>query len=957
MEIPKAYDPKQAEEHHYTRWETNGFFAPEINQDPNAKAFSIVIPPPNVTGSLHMGHALQHTLMDVLTRWRRMLGYRTLFLVGVDHAGISTQLMVTRQLKKEEHKTPHDIGREAFTAKVWEWKNKYGGEITRQIRREGLSVDWTRERFTMEESLSKAVREVFVRLYEEGWIYRGTRIVNWCPRDKTVLSDLEVKEEKAKDGKLYYLRYPVSGTANLSLQYVTVATTRPETMLGDTAVAVHPEDERYKDLIGKSVALPLTGREIPIIADEYVESEFGTGAVKITPAHDANDWEIGERHGLEKLVVMDDDATMNSAAGKEFAGLDRFEARARVVEEFERLGLLEKVEDYEVTLPHCERCRTILEPLLSEQWFVKMDEMRDLALKLMRDEGLPHFFPEVPHKKVYTTWLENLRDWTISRQLWWGHQIPAWYDREGNVYVARSAEDAYEQAGTQDLTQDEDVLDTWFSSALWPFSTLGWTGAEVPSPKSQKSQDSQESQFPSESSDAGGTRDSGTLGPGTRDLETFYPTDVLVTGRDIIFLWVSRMVMTGMKFIGERPFDDVIIHGTVLDKNGQRMSKTKNNGIDPLDVFEKYGVDATRMTLAGSATGVDFAWRDERVESFRNFANKIWNATRFCLMNADGASVHSSPPSEGGVAAASADGVVLSLADKWIVSRLHKTAKAVNRALETYQFHEAVQLLYHFFWDDFCDWYIELVKDEITSGDAGSGGRGDGESEDSKFAARSRIFTILEQALRLLHPFMPYLTEELWHKLPGISNALHNTAYAGSDQTIMLTTFPTGDDSLIDEQAESEMASVIELITKVRNIRAEMNIKPGDRLSIHVAADASMQAIFAANQAQIKKLARASNIVLAHSLDVPKASARAVLTGNAEIAVPLEGLIDFEKERARLKGQLEKLDVELQRLNGQLSNANFVEKAPQEKVEALRERRAEIESQTGTLLQNLGALE
>ncbi|HTK38043.1 MAG TPA: valine--tRNA ligase [Pyrinomonadaceae bacterium] len=686
MEIAKAYDPKQAEESHYSRWESNGFFTPEINENPAAEPFSIVIPPPNVTGSLHMGHALQHTLMDTLTRWKRMLGYRTLFLVGVDHAGISTQLMVTRQLKKEENKTPQDIGREAFTAKVWEWKNKYGGEITRQIRREGLSVDWTRERFTMEEDLSRAVREVFVRLYDEGWIYRGTRIVNWCPRDKTVLSDLEVKEEKAKDGKLYYLKYPVvdaetrrqgeaesesvppavAGGAFSQLETVTVATTRPETMLGDTAVAVNPNDERYQHLIGKMVALPLTNREIPIIADEYVESEFGTGAVKITPAHDANDWEIGERHGLVKLVVMNDDATMNAEAGADFDGLDRFAAREKVIEKFDELGLLEKIEDYDVTLPHCERCKTVIEPLLSEQWFVKMDEMRDLALNLMREAGLPHFFPEVPHKKVYTTWLENLKDWTISRQLWWGHQIPAWYDQKGNVYVACTKEEAYEQAGTQELTQDPDVLDTWFSSALWPFSTLGWPGsADTPvrtdaASASEKSLDHQ-----NEAAENRSRADKSVRAPS--DLETFYPTNVLVTGRDIIFLWVSRMVMTGLKFMGEKPFDDVIITGTVLDKNGQRMSKTKNNGIDPLDVFAKFGVDATRMALAGSATGVDFAWRDERVESFRNFANKIWNATRFCLMNSDGASVQSVPPAvAGGLSGDSfnASGTALSLADR-----------------------------------------------------------------------------------------------------------------------------------------------------------------------------------------------------------------------------------------------------------------------------------------------------
>jgi valyl-tRNA synthetase len=909
MEIPKTYDPATAETTNYDRWESSGFFAPEINQDPQAEAFSIVIPPPNVTGSLHMGHALQHTLMDVLTRWKRMLGYRTLFLVGVDHAGISTQLMVTRQLKKDEGKTPQEIGREEFTNRVWEWKHKFGGEITRQIRREGLSVDWGRERFTMDENLSKAVREVFVRLYEEGSIYRGTRIVNWCPRDKTVLSDLEVKEEKAKDGKLYYLKYPVMSDAP---SFITVATTRPETMLGDTAVAVGPDDERYRDLIGKSVALPLTEREIPIISDDYVDSEFGTGAVKITPAHDANDWEVGERHGLEKLVVMNDDGTMNDAAGAAFIGLDRFEARAKVVQRFEELGLLEKVEDYDVTLPHCERCRTIIEPLLSEQWFLKMDEMRDLALKLVRERELPHFFPEVPHKKVYTTWLENLRDWTISRQLWWGHQIPAWYDKAGNVYVARTAEEAFEQAGTNELVQDEDVLDTWFSSALWPFSTLGWTG-EVSE---------------------------------TEDLTTFYPTDVLVTGRDIIFLWVSRMVMTGLKFTGKEPFDDVIIHGTVLDKHGQRMSKTKNNGIDPLDVFAKYGVDATRMTLAGSATGIDFAWRDERVESFRNFANKIWNAARFCLMNSDGATVLPEPPAvAGGLTGgdqppATAGGS--DLADRWIISRLNKTAKAVNRALETYQFHEAVQLLYHFFWDDFCDWYIELKKDSITAGDP---------------SASSLILTILEQALRLLHPFMPYLSEELWQKLPGVSNNLHHPAYESAAQTIMFAGFPVGDDKLIDEQAEREMQSVIELITKVRNIRSEMNIKPADRLAVHVAADEGLRAVFTANQAEIKKLARADKIVLADSLDVPKASARAVLSGNAELAVPLEGLIDFDKERERLKGQSEKLDTELERLDGQLSNANFVERAPAEKVQGLRDRKAEIEQQMRALSANLEALQ
>ena len=928
MELEKAYNPTEAESTHYKRWEANGFFAPEINENPNAEAFSIVIPPPNVTGSLHMGHALQHTLMDVLTRWKRMQGYKTLFLVGVDHAGISTQLMVTRQLKKDEHKTPQDIGREAFTEKVWAWKEKYGGTITNQIRREGLSVDWSRERFTMEESLSIAVRSVFVRLYEEGWIYRGTRIVNWCPRDKTVLSDLEVKEETKKDGKLYYLKYPIKAEIHTLVSVprtITVATTRPETMLGDTAVAVNPDDERYKDLIGKTIELPLTSREILIVADEYVDAEFGTGAVKITPAHDPNDYEIGERHNLEKLVVMNADATMNADAGADFEGLDRYVAREKVIEKFEELGLLEKIDDYEVVLPHCERCKTVIEPLLSEQWFVNMSEMRDMALDLMKKENAPHFFPQVPHEKVYTSWLENLKDWTISRQLWWGHQIPAWYDDAGNVFVAKTEEEAIEKAGTENLRQDQDVLDTWFSSWLWSFSTLGWNG-EVTE---------------------------------TEDLQTFHPTDVLVTGRDIIFLWVSRMVMAALKFVDEKPFNDVIIHGTVLDKNGQRMSKTKNNGVDPLDVFDKYGVDATRMTLAGSSTGADFAWRDEKVESFRNFANKIWNATRFCLLNSEGAKVDKKFLDLDKTA---------SIADKWIISRLNKTALNLHKALETYQFHEAVQLLYHFFWDDFCDWYIELVKDEITASPLSFVLRPLSENnentneeqrtkdEGQRTQARSRIVTILEQSLRLLHPFMPFLTEELWQKLPNVSSKLHNDAYKSAEQTIMLTDFPCGDANLADEKAESEMQAVIELISKVRNIRAEMNIKPSDKPAIHIAANADLQKIFAENKAQILKLARAEELKVGETFDVPKASARGVLTGGAELAIPLEGLIDFEKETERLENQLDKLNIEGERLQKQLANQNFIEKAPPEKVKDLRDRMAEIDLSLKTLNQSLEAL-
>ncbi|MEZ5308741.1 MAG: valine--tRNA ligase [Pyrinomonadaceae bacterium] len=893
MELSKAYEPKEAEEKHYQVWETSGFFKPEANGNASAEKYSIVIPPPNVTGSLHMGHALQHTIMDVLVRRKRMMGYRTLFLPGVDHAGISTQLMVTRQLKQEENKTPKDIGREAFLEKVWEWKNKFGGTITSQMRREGISVDWSRERFTMEDALSNAVKHVFVKLYREGWIYRGARIVNWCPNDRTVLSDLEVVDQTRKDGKLYYLRYPITD----SKQTVVVATTRPETMLGDTAVAVNPNDERYASLIGKTVDLPLTGRKITIIADEYVDSEFGTGAVKITPAHDPNDYEIGKRHNLEQLNVMNEDATMNAAAGADFEGLDRYEARKLVLAKFEQLGLLEKIDEYEMTLPVCERCKTVIESLISEQWWVNMSEMRDLALGLKQETGFPHFTPANPHTKVYTNWLENLRDWTISRQLWWGHRIPAYYDQEGRVFVAETPEEAVAEAGTDNLRQDDDVLDTWFSSWLWSFSTMGWA-------------------------DAGFAK--------SDDINAFHPTDVLVTARDIIFLWVSRMVMSSLKFLGERPFDDVYVTGTVLAADGQRMSKTKGNGVDPLEVFDQYGVDATRMTLAGSSTGMDFAWRDEKVESYRNFANKIWNASRFCLMNSEGASIDPSLLEKS-----------VDAADRWIVSRLNETALAVNKALDGYAFHEAVQILYHFFWDDFCDWYIELTKDEITSGNA---------------EARSRILTVLDQSLRMLHPFMPYLTEELWQKLPGKSAKLHNAAYADADPTIMFADFPIGDQSKVDEAAMSEMAVVIELISKVRNIRAEMRIKNSEPLTVHVAGEAATLKAIGANEARILKLTRAGKIVAEEELSVPKASARTVMTTGAEIAIPLEGLIDFALEIERLEAQIAKLAKEGELLSKQLSNDNFVAKAPADKVAAVRERSAEIEVQLKALSENLDML-
>jgi valyl-tRNA synthetase len=905
IEIPKTYDPSEAEQHHYARWEERGYFAPEINQDLNAPVFTIVIPPPNVTGSLHMGHALQHTMMDVLTRYKRMSGFRALWLPGMDHAGISTQLMVTRQLKKEAL-SRHDLGREKFVERVWAWKQEYGGQILKQIRREGASVDWSRERFTMDESLSRAVREAFVRLYDDGMIYRGNRIVNWCPNDQTVLSDLEVLREPQK-GKLYYLRYPFKNREGS----ITVATTRPETMLGDTAVAVNPSDERYSSLVGEVLVLPLMNREIPIVADDFVESEFGTGAVKVTPAHDPNDYEMGLRHNLEQIGVIDQFARMTEAAGPEFAGLDRYKARDLVIEKFTELGLLEQVVDYEFAISKCERCKTVIEPLTSTQWFCRMDQLRDLALAKLRDDGTPHFVPQVPYEKVYSDWLENLRDWTISRQLWWGHQIPAWYDEEGNVYVARTEQEAKEQAietyfqthggqlqaGVVQLMQDPDVLDTWFSSALWPFSTLGW---------------------PDE----------------TEDLRMFYPTSVLVTARDIIFLWVSRMMMTGLRFMGKEPFADVYVTGTVLDKHGQRMSKTKGNGIDPLEVFEKYGVDATRLTLA-SVGSTDTRWSERQIESYRNFANKIWNAARFCLMNSDGA--ESVPNPFAGE---------LPLHDRWILSRLNKTAGEVNDKLEEYDFHGVVQTLYHFFWDDFCDWYIELSKATVTA------------ETDSpeRNTARARLISVLEQSLRLLHPFMPYLTEELWQKLPVDHAQLLHSAYSEAEPTIMLASFPQCDEALVDERAESEMQAVIDLVSRVRNIRSEINIKPGERIKLMIAANADLQAVFTASADQIARLTRAASVSIDGNAEMPKASARAVLAGGAEVAVPLEGLIDFAQERERLRREKEKLEKEGAKLDAQLGNQDFIERAPPEKVAGLRARLAEIAQQTAALDQMLEAL-
>jgi valyl-tRNA synthetase len=876
-ELPPRYDPKRAEERWYAEWEARADFTPDMKSE--APTYSIVIPPPNVTGYLHMGHALQHTLMDILVRRKRMQGFRALWLPGTDHAGISTQVVVERQLK-EQGISRHELGREEFERRVWAWREHSGGTIQRQIRREGASVDWTRERFTLDEGLSHAVREVFVSLYEEGLIYRGPRLVNWCV-NHGALSDLESPKEETK-GALYEIFYPVAG----SDERVMVVTTRPETMLGDTAIAVHPDDERYKHLIGRTAILPLVGREIPFIADEAVEREFGTGAVKVTPAHDPADFEIGQRHHLPQVTVIGFDGRMTHAAGDRFANLDRFEARQRVVEALQEEGLLGNVAEYKHQVPRCDRCKTIIEPLISEQWFLEVKGMADVALQAVRD-GHTRFIPE-RWTKVYTDWMENIQPWCISRQLWWGHRIPAWYCPDGHMTVSREDPRACSTCGSPDMRQDPDVLDTWFSSALWPFSTLGWPEK-------------------------------------TRDLEIFYPTNVLVTGFDIIFFWVARMMMMGLKFMQDVPFREVLVTGLILDPHGEKMSKMKNNTVDPIDVFEKYGVDATRFTLAAAAqAGSDIKWRDDRVEEYRNFVNKIWNASRFVLMNlgdtdrAEWVDTEEAPAS---------------LADRWILSRFNRTARSVNNAIEDYRFHEAAGTLYHFFWDEFCSWYIELSKPLVASR----------EVTGEVLAARQRIAHVLEMSLRLLSPFMPYVTEEIWQRLPH------------EGDTVGLAPYPGGDENAVDEKVEADMGYVIELITKVRNIRSEMNL-PRQPLRLYVATtDGRVRSLVRSNEPDIVRLANLEALEVVEALPELGVAGRDVLAG-AELAVPLEGLIDVAAERARLERERDKAAGERGPLAKKLENANFVERAAREVVDATRARVSELDARISRLGELVEAL-
>ncbi len=874
--LPTVYDPRAVEDKWYQYWLEGEYFRPQI--DPEQEPFTIVIPPPNVTGALHMGHALDNTIQDVLIRWKRMTGVPTLWLPGTDHAGIATQARVVESLA-QEGLTPQDLGREKFLERTWQWKEQYGGRIIEQLKRLGASCDWSRERFTMDEGCSRAVREVFVSLFEKGLIYRGDYIVNWCPQCGTAISDIEVEHEE-EEGKLWHFRYPlVDGDG-----YVTVATTRPETILGDTAVAVHPEDERYRDLVGKKLVLPGVGRQIPIVADPYVDPEFGSGAVKVTPAHDPNDFLIGLRHGLEQVVVMAPDGTMNENAGK-YQGMDRLECREALVADFDREGYLVKVEDHLHAVGHCSRCDTTIEPLLSKQWFVRMKPLAEPALEAVR-QGRIRFVPE-RFTKIYCDWLENIRDWCISRQLWWGHRIPVWYCQDCDEIIA-SREDLNQcpHCGGE-VEQDPDVLDTWFSSALWPFSTLGWPDD-------------------------------------TEDLNYFYPTSVLVTGRDIIFFWVARMIFMGLEFMQEEPFREVLIHGLVLDSQGRKMSKSLGNGIDPLEVIEEYGADTLRFMLMTSTTpGNDMRFYWERVENCRNFANKIWNASRFALMN-----LTDFQP-EG----IEEDQLAYSMADRWILSRLNRTIARVTEELEEYQLGEAATTLYEFIWGEFCDWYIEMIKPRLYAKEDGEGRR----------TSQYVLWKVLETTLRLLHPFMPFITEEIWQHLPH------------GGPSICVAPWPEAGDT--DPAVEEEMERIMAVIRGVRNIRAEMNIPPGKKVPVVIQAPAGLQSQLEAGIPYITQLAGVGTVTMQEPVTEKPRQAAAAMVGGVEVYVPLEGLIDIDKEIARLRKEEQNLVKEVERVTKKLQNENFLAKAPAEVVAKEREKEKEYREKLAKVRERIALLE
>ncbi len=878
--IPKVYDPASFEKKWYGYWEREGLFHQEA--DPSRTPYSMVIPPPNVTGQLHMGHALDNTLQDILIRYHRMKGDNTVWIPGCDHAGIATQAKVEAALR-EEGTDRYALGREKFLTRVWDWKEKFGSRIMSQLRSLGSSLDWDRERFTMDEGCSRAVREVFVSLYEQGLIYQGTRITNWCPSCNTAISDIEVEHE-TEAGHLWHLRYAVEGEEG---RYVEIATTRPETMFGDTGVAVHPEDERYKDLVGKTLILPIVNRRIPLFADEYVDREFGTGAVKVTPAHDPNDFEMGRRHQLEEIKVIENDGTMGEGAGK-YAGLDRYECRKKLVKELDELGVLVSVEDHEHAVGHCSRCHSTIEPLVSKQWFVKMESLAKPAIEAVR-EGRIEFVPG-RFTKIYENWLENIRDWCISRQLWWGHRIPAWYcDDCGETSVSRDDLTVCPHCGSGHIHQDEDVLDTWFSSGLWPFETLGW---------------------PEE----------------TADLKQFYPTATLVTGYDIIFFWVARMVMMGLAFGKDVPFRHVFIHGLVRDSQGRKMSKSLGNGIDPVEVIEKYGADTLRfMLITGNTPGNDMRFYWERVESARNFANKIWNASRYMLMNLEGFD-SSFRPSEGDY----------SLADRWILSRYARTAAEVTSCLDKFELGEAGRLIYEFLWNEFCDWYIELTKARLY----------DKENERARNTALYVLSYVLEHTLRLLHPFMPFLTEEIWQKLPH------------EGKSIMVAQWPQAEESEISEADEASMGAIMETVKGIRNLRAEVGAAPGKKSEAILAiGDEALRKTFEENEAYLHALATAEPVtILAGDAAEPENAVAGVADG-VKFYLPLKGLIDVEKETARTKKEKEKLEKEIAKLKGKLSNEGFLKKAPANVVEGEKEKLRGYEEKAASLAERLASLE
>ncbi len=851
-ELEKQYNPHGAEDRIYKMWVDGGYFTPSGKK---GKPYSIVIPPPNVTGQLHMGHALDETLQDILIRYKRMSGYDALWLPGTDHAGIATQIKVEENLRKEEGLTRYDLGREKFLERVWDWKKKYGDRIISQLKKLGCSCDWTRERFTMDEGCSEAVKEVFVNLYNKGLIYRGNRIINWCPHCITALSDAEV-EYTEQEGAFWYIRYPVKD----SDEYVTIATTRPETLFGDTAVAVHPEDERFRHLVGKMLILPLVGREIPVIADEYVEKDFGTGCVKITPAHDPNDFIVGQRHGLEQIKVMNDDATMNKFAGK-YEGMDRYECRKAMVEELKELGFLIKIEPYSHNVGTCYRCHNTVEPMTSNQWFVKMEPLAGPALDVVNN-GIVKFVPD-RFSKTYTNWMENVHDWCISRQLWWGHRIPAYYcDECGETYVSKNHLDKCEKCGAP-LRQEEDVLDTWFSSALWPFSTMGW-------PKD------------------------------TEDLKYYFPTSTLVTGYDIIFFWVARMVFSSMEHTGREPFEHVFIHGLVRDEQGRKMSKSLGNGIDPLEVIGEYGADALRFTLVtGNSPGNDMRFSYKKMDASRAFANKIWNAARFVLLNLDDDTKAEIPEK-------------LELEDKWILSLYNDAVKGITENLDSFELGVAAKKLYDFIWDYFCDWYIELVKPRLFE-----------KGTDSNKRAQSVLCCVLSGTLKLLHPFMPFISEEIWGTL-GLS-----------DTPILVSDWPVYDEKLSFEAEEKAMEKIIDAIRAIRNRRAEMNVPPSKKAKLIIVSDA--KEAFNANTAVFfEKLASASEVLFADKCEDDKAVS--IGTDCAKFFIPMNDILDLDKEKARLNAEKEKALSEIDRVNKKLGNPEFAAKAPEKVIAGEKEK-------------------